>query len=164
MMYEQTVLPQVEALARKCASAHGLDVAWVELKRERGGWLLRVFLDREEGSIGLEDCQVVSERLSLLLDVEDPIDGSYTLEVSSPGLDRPLWRERDYRRFAGRKARLTTKEPVEGRRRFSGRLLGVEGEQVVLEQDGKRQAIPLALLESGRLEVELGFSGGRKRW
>ena len=116
--------------------------------------MFRVFIDHESG-VGLQDCQRLSERLGVILDVEDPIESSYTLEVSSPGLDRPLFSEKDYQRFAGRLARIKTREPLDGKRHFRGRLAGVEEDSVVLESREERVSIPFPVIESGRLEVEL---------
>jgi ribosome maturation factor RimP len=158
MMYAESFLPRLEELARRAAAPEGLEVAWVEFKREGPAWFLRVYLDREEPGVSLDDCRQVSERLSVLLDVEDPIESSYTLEVSSPGLDRPLWREQDYVRFVGRLAKIRTRESPEGapgQRNFRGRLAGVESGAVLLDRNEGRVAIPLALIERGRLEVEL---------
>ena len=155
------LLAQLERLARRAAEPFGIEVAWVELKRHGGGTLFRVFIDQESG-VGLQDCQNVSERLGVLLDVEDPIESSYTLEVSSPGLERPLWSRKDYQRFIGRLARIRTREPLDGQRRFRGRLAGVEGDAVVLKTDGEQQRIPIPNIESGRLELEL-FSPDHKR-
>ena len=89
------------------------------------------------------------------MDVEDPIEPSYTLEVSSPGLDRPLWTEKDYQRFTGRLARIKTREPLDGKRQFRGRLAGVKGDAVILENKQERKSIPFPAIESARLEVEL---------
>ena len=105
--------------------------------------------------MGLEECERVNERLSVLLDVKDPIESSYTLEVSTPGLDRPLWTMKDYERFTGRVAKIKTREQLDGKNRFRGRLAGVEGESVLLEQSGERKSIPFPIIESARLEVEL---------
>ena len=163
MMYADSLLPQLESIARRAAEPLGVEVAWVEFKREGAAWFLRVYIDREEGAIGLDDCRGVSERLSVLLDVEDPIDSTYTLEVSSPGLDRPLWRERDYVRFTGRLVRIKTRQAFSGRRNFKGRLLGVEAGSVVMEIERTRMTVPFDLIESGRLEVETVAPGGRKR-
>ena len=157
VMYSETLLSSLQSLARRAAEAEGVEVAWVELKRQGGAYLFRVFIDRTDGPVGLLDCERVTHRLGLLLDVEDPIESSYTLEVSTPGLDRPLHDESDYRRFAGRLARLKTREAVSGRKRFSGRLGGIEAGAVVIEdRDAGNLRIPFATIESGRLEVELG--------
>ncbi len=154
MMYAESLLPKLEELARRAAEPMGVSVEWVEFKREGPRWFLRVFID-QEGGVSLRECERVSERLSVLLDVEDPIESSYTLEVSSPGLDRPLFTLDDYRRFAGRKATVQTKEPIEGRRRFTGRIVDVEADAVRLEGNGGRWRIPMKDIARGRLEVEL---------
>jgi ribosome maturation factor RimP len=167
MMYADSLLPTLEPLAARAAEAEGLRIAWLELKRRGGSWVFRVFIEREDGDVGLSDCERVGERLGLLLDVEDPIDTAYTLEVSSPGLDRPLHDEKDYRRFAGRLARVTTRRALSGRRRFAGRLAGVEdGAVLVDEPSGERVRLPLSAIEKGRLEVELDpprHPGGKGR-
>lgn len=160
MMYAESLLPTLETLARRAAEPLGVEVAWVEFKREGPGWFLRVFIDRDDG-VDLKDCERVSERLGLLLDVEDPIESSYTLEVSTPGLDRPLFGRRDYERFTGHLARITTRAPFEGRRRFVGRLAGLDGDVVHLEGADGSWDIPLASIEKGRLEAEIFFSPSR---
>jgi ribosome maturation factor RimP len=130
-------------------------------RREAGGWVLRVFVDKP-GGITLDDCQRVSQQLGDLLDVEDPIEHPYTLEVSSPGLERPLLGEGDFARFAGRLVRLQTTVPVEGRRRFRGLLLGMAGGAVRLEVEGGRLVdIPHASVERANLVVE--WDGVRPR-
>jgi ribosome maturation factor RimP len=150
------MLDKIRGVAERVTSGRGYELADVELKRERGGTLVRLYVDKE-GGIGLEDLQAVSEEVSAILDAEDPVPTAYTLEVSSPGLDRPLKTEADYRRFLGRLARLSTYEPVEGRRHWTGRLAsfedGVVG--VTLEKEGGTLCrIPLAKIAHGRLEVE----------
>lgn len=159
MMYADSLLPTLESIAARAAEAEGVRVAWLELKRQGGSFVFRVFIEREDGDVGLDDCERVGQRLGLLLDVEDPIEPSYTLEVSTPGLDRPLHDEKDYRRFAGRLARITTRRALAGRRRFTGRLAGVEGGEVLLDEGtGERTRLPLAEIQKGRLEVELDLA------
>ena len=153
-MHDESLLPKLQEVARRAAEPLGIEVAWVEFKQTGGSGLFRVFIDREEG-LGLEECERVNERLSVLLDVEDPIESSYTLEVSTPGLDRPLWNMKDYERFTGRLAKIKTREQLDGKNRFRGRLAGVEGESVLLEQSGERKSIPFPIVESARLEVEI---------
>lgn len=108
--------------------------------------------------MGIEDCQRVSRDLGTLLDVEEELLGglerTYTLEVSSPGLDRPLRGEQDYRRFTGRLAKIVTREPVDGQSSFAGRLAGVEDGIVVLEQGRRTHRVPLGMITRARLEVE----------
>ena len=112
--------------------------------------VLRVYIDRPEG-ITLEDCSAVSYQLSGLLDVEDPIPGHYQLEISSPGMDRPLFSLEHFERFKGEWVRLQLSQPLEGRRRYKARLLGVEGDEVLLAEDDHTFRIPYALIEKARL-------------
>jgi len=110
---------------------------------------------RADASPTIEDCERVSRDVSAILDVEEAIDQSYTLEVSSPGLDRPLRQAADYRRFAGRLAKIVVSQPVERQTHFEGRLGGVADDSIVMETTpGKRQLIPLSLVTRARLEVE----------
>jgi ribosome maturation factor RimP len=132
------------------------------LRREGGQQVLRVVLDRPgpnrtaEESVSVDDCARVSEELSAILDVEDVVLADrYTLEVSSPGLDRPLRHADDYRRFAGRRAKIVLSEPVARQTAFAGRVLGVEGTDVLFESEGGKQVhLPLRLITRARLDVE----------
>ena len=148
-------MERVRSVARRVTADRGLDLVEVELKRSPGGQLLRLYVDKP-GGIGLDDLQSVSEEVSAILDAEDPIEGHYTLEVSSPGLDRPLRGEADYRRFVGRLAKLSSYELVDGRRHWTGRIAACEGGVVTLElEKGEGRArVPFAKLSHGRLEVE----------
>ncbi len=146
----------VREVAGRVASACGCELVDVVLARHGAETVVRLFVDKE-GGIGLLDLQSVSEEVSAILDAEDPIQSTYTLEVSSPGLDRPLRHEGDYRRFTGRLARLSSYEPIEGRRRFCGRILGAEAGLVRLQlesEGGQVVSLPLERVASGRLEVE----------
>lgn len=138
------IAPTVESM--------GFELVGVEFK---GGHhaLLRLYIDAEDG-VSVDDCALVSHQVSGLLDVEDPIPGQYDLEVSSPGLDRPLFRAEDYARFAGQRVRVRTDVPVLGRRNFSGLLQGLEGDQVIVEVDGESYALPLDQIEQARLVPE----------
>jgi len=116
--------------------------------------ILRVYIDREAG-IGVDDCSRVSHQLSGVLDVEDPIPGNYQLEISSPGMDRPLFTREHFERFVGALVRIQVLRPVEGRRRFKGRLLAMEaGSTVHIEEDGSRYAIPFESIEKARIVPE----------
>jgi ribosome maturation factor RimP len=119
----------------------------------KSGGLLRVYIDSEAG-ISAEDCQKVSYQVGGVLDVEDPIPGHYTLEISSPGLDRMLFRKQDFERFAGQLIKLRTAYPIEGQRKFKGRLLGLQGENVVFEQDDMEISLPFDQIEQARLVPE----------
>jgi ribosome maturation factor RimP len=150
------VIEAVNAVAERVTGSRGFELVDVEAKRDRDGFLVRLYVDKE-GGVSLDDLQTVSEEVSAILDAEDPIESPYTLEVSSPGLDRPLKREDDYRRFAGRLARLSSYEPVDGRRHWTGRLMGLEDGVVAvrLEAEGGAECrIPLAKVAHARLEVE----------
>ena len=119
----------------------------------KGGGLLRVYIDSEAG-ISADDCQKVSYQVSGVLDVEDPIPGHYTLEVSSPGLDRLLFRPEDFDRFAGQLVKLRLAYPIEGQRRFKGRLAGMRGEHVVIKDDDMEISLPFDQIEQARLVPE----------
>lgn len=131
-----------------------LELVDVEYVKEQTGWILRVFLDKP-GGIDLEDCQWVSGILDRKLDDEDPIPGTYSLEVSSPGLERPLKKASDYERFAGRQVQLRTYSGIYGRKRFGGTLLGLQGDKVLLKWDGETIEIPLELVSKANLAMEL---------
>ncbi len=130
-----------------------LELVDVEYKKEHHGWVLRVFLDKP-GGINIEDCQEVSRLLDEKLDLEDPIPGSYSLEVSSPGLERPLTKTQDYERFAGRLVQIRTYKGLYGRKRFQGVLQGLQGEKVLLDFEGEMIEIPLQLIAKANLAVE----------
>ena len=156
-----TPVERIREIAVRVAGPYGLLVDDVVMRRERGNDVLRVVLDRPgpgatpEDSVSITDCERVSQELSTILDVEDLLPDSYTLEVSSPGLDRPLRDARDYVRFAGRLAKLVTREPVNRQTAFAGRLRGMDGEDVLFENEGgKLVRLPLALISRARLEVE----------
>jgi ribosome maturation factor RimP len=154
-------LDRVRELASRVASTYGLDIFDVELKREGGQQVLRVIVDRPgpaatpEDSVSIDDCARVAEELGTLLDVEEVMPGGYTFEVSSPGLDRPLRTAADYRRFAGRWAKIVTSQPVERQTAFAGRIKGIEGADVLFESEGRKlMKLPLRLISRARLEVE----------
>ncbi|MDE2322348.1 MAG: ribosome maturation factor RimP [candidate division NC10 bacterium] len=149
------VVERVKSIALPLFTELGLELVDVEFRREASGWTLRLYLDKRDG-VTLGDCQRVSEELSDLLDVENLIDHPYTLEVSSPGLNRPLRRESDFLRFAGQRARVTTSQAVAGQRRFLGVLRGYEDGRVLLErEDGSIVLIPYALISKARLDPVL---------
>ncbi len=153
------------------AASHGLEIFDVQFRRESNGMVLRVMIDRTghagtetppEGhapdGVTVEDCQHVSHDLSAVLDVDGDgmgvPDDEYTLEVSSPGLDRPLRGEADYHRFAGRLAKIVTREPIEKQSAFAGRIRGIENGEVLLEEGRRTHRVPLSLVKRANLEVE----------
>jgi len=152
---------RIRAVADRVVQSHGLELFDVQLRRESSGWVVRVFIDKPglsgtpEDSVGVEDCAAVSREMSTILDVEDPLDRAYTLEVSSPGLDRPLRDTRDFTRFTGRAAKVVVDEPVDGQTAFAGRLRGVEDGTLVFEGQGRKwHRIALANIKRARLDVE----------
>jgi len=155
------VLDQVRTAAARVAGSYGLEIFDVQYRREASGMVLRVQIDRPgpgataEDSVSVEDCARVSRDLSALLDVDDVLPNAYTLEVSSPGLDRPLRDERDYRRFTGRRAKVVMREAIDGQRFFKGRLGGVDDGAVLIDDDsGRRHRVPIGIITRGNLEVE----------
>jgi len=115
--------------------------------------VLQIMAERKDGAaMTVEDCADISRQISALLDVEDPIEGEYSLEVSSPGIDRPLTRPKDYETYAGFEAKLETSEPLEGRKRFRGKLLGLDEHGCVkLVADGVEWAVPLTIVKGAKL-------------
>ena len=161
-------LARVRVAAERVARSYGLDIFDVQLRRESIGMVLRVIIDRPDRgvpeapgeAVGIDECQRVSQDLSAVLDVEEDELGEaalmkeYTLEVSSPGLDRPLRHEADYRRFTGRLAKIVTSTPLNGQSAFAGRIRGVENGELVLEEGRRTHRIPVASIKRGNLEVE----------
>lgn len=141
----------IEGLLGPTVQALGLELWGTELALSRAGGLLRLYIDHPERPITLEDCEQVSREVSALLDVHDPITGNYTLEVSSPGLDRPLYGADHYARFVGHDVRATTALPIDGRRRFQGRITAVEDGKVTLAMDTGSVVLAVADIEKAKL-------------
>ena len=155
------VIAQVRTIASRVAGMYGLEIFDVQFRREAGGMVLRVQIDRPgpaataQDSVSVGDCAHVSRDLSAILDVEDIVTTAYILEVSSPGLDRPLRHPDDYRRFSGRRAKLVMREAIDGQRYFKGRLGGVEDGAVLIDSDdGRRHQVPIGVITRANLEVE----------
>ncbi len=160
-MGAETVVEKVRAIAARVAGGYGLEIFDVQFRREAPGMVLRVQIDRpgpaatEEDSVSVDDCASVSRDLSAILDVEDIVPTAYTLEVSSPGLDRPLRGLDDYRRFTGRLAKMVMREEVDGQGFFRGQIAGVEGQDVLIDgDDGRTHRVPLDVITRANLEVE----------
>jgi ribosome maturation factor RimP len=154
---------QVEDLIAPSLRDMGYELVRVMLRgRERP--TLEIMAERaDRAPMTVEDCAEISRAVSALLDVEDPLPGSYVLEVTSPGIDRPLVRPDDFARFAGFEARIETAAPIDGRRRFKGRLIGVEGDEVRIDVDGAVVPVPLALVKKAKLVLTdelIAASGG----
>ncbi|MBI5588016.1 MAG: ribosome maturation factor RimP [Deltaproteobacteria bacterium] len=146
---------KIRAVAGPLLADLGFELVDVVYATEHGRKVLRFFIDKP-GGVTIDDCGDVSRELSTLLDVEDPIPQKYTLEVSSPGLDRPLVKEKDFVRFTGKKVKIKTKEPLEGRKNFKATIDSVEdGRVAVTDFDGKKFVIDLANIDRARLEIEI---------
>ena len=148
-------LERIRAIAQRVATSEHFALVDVELKGASHNPLLRIYIDKP-GGVSHADCQLVSEQVSAILDVEDPFPGSYLLEVSSPGLDRQLVKESDYTYFVGRRARLVLREPVNNEKVYVGRLAGLEGSRVKVDLEGRGVAeFELANISKARLVVEI---------
>jgi ribosome maturation factor RimP len=147
------VLRRIEDIVAPTIVGMGFEL--VRVAMSRGGGTLQIMIEAADGRpMDVEDCANVSRALSAVLDVEDPLPSAYTLEVSSPGIDRPLTREKDYIRWAGHIARMETLEPVEGKRRFKGMLLGLENGAVRMKlEDDKEALVPLSIVSRAKLEL-----------
>ena len=128
----------------------GYELADLELKLGGRDGVVRVFIDKPDG-VDLTDCELVSKQLSAVLDVEDPLPGHYTLEVSSPGLDRKLTKPSHFQRFLGETVRVKLRFPLEGRRNFRGTLRAADDKTIEVEVDGKSYRLDMAAIESARL-------------
>ncbi len=141
---------RLKRLIKPAVEALGYELVGVEYRRGRKRALLRVYIDKSEG-ITLDDCERASHQVSGVLDVEDPIVERYDLEVSSPGLDRPLFEPEHFDRFAGHRVRVRMSPPVDGRRKYTGVLLGFENGEVRVDEDGVERRVPLESVSAARL-------------
>lgn len=141
---------QLEAIIEPIVTSLDYSLWGVEFVSRGRQSLLRVYIDSESG-ISLEDCEKVSRQVSAVLDVEDPITDEYTLEVSSPGLDRPLFRLEQYQAMAGAMANVRLRIPFEGRRKYRGLIKGIEDQDVVIEADGHEFLLPLDSIEKAQV-------------
>jgi len=160
------VIQQVRAVAMRIAESYGLEIFDVQFRREAPGMVLRIRIDRPgsrataDDSVTVDECARVSRDLSAIFDVDDVVPGQYTLEISSPGLDRPLTRAEDYARFAGRRAKLVMREKIDGQGYFKGQLGGLEnnvdGHVIVLieGEDRRVHRVPLGVITRANLEVD----------
>lgn len=145
---------EIAALLAPAIGSLGLELLGVEYLPSPGGAVLRLYIDTAEGderAVGIEDCEKASREVSAQLDVADPISGNYTLEVSSPGVDRPLFTAAQFHRFQGGNAKVTLKLPMDGRRRLQGRIVRVEGDMVAFDVDGSEMVVAVENIEKARL-------------
>jgi ribosome maturation factor RimP len=154
MIPQQEIVDKITEVVLPIVEESALELVDVEFRSSGRRWLLRVYIDRVEG-VTIADCEHVSRELGRLLDVEDIIDHAYVLEVSSPGLTRPLRKREDFERYAGRACRIVTSTPIEGRHEFRGVVGGVTGDDVEIKEERDTYRIPLCAIKKANLEFEL---------
>jgi len=154
-MASSSVEDRVQAIAERVAIDHGLELVHAEVAGPDNKPIVRIFIDKPNG-VTHEDCSEVSLHVGTVLDVEDFIHASYTLEVSSPGIERGLYKRQDYERFAGSLAKMRTRKPVNGQRNFRGRLLGIDGEDILFEDRTSGPVrVPFEVVAKANLEMDV---------
>ncbi len=148
------LLDEIRELTEPMLQAEGLELVDLEYQREARGWVLRFYIDRQ-GGVTIDDCAAMSSELGTVLEVRDVIPNPYVLEVSSPGLTRPLKKPEHFNQFRNKVIKVKTFRPLEGRRNFKGVLLGLEDETVRLEADGRIYEIPFQDIAKANLELEI---------
>lgn len=149
---DRPLLDKLWRLLEPALEADGIELVEIEFKFENGKWVLRLFIDRPQG-ITLDDCEICSRQIGALLDIEDPIEQPYTLEVSSPGINRVLRKPGDFARFSGNPVRIRTVTKLNGRRNFIGLLKGCNNSNIVVELDSGEVEISPQLIEKARLDL-----------
>ncbi len=155
MVFEQRkkeIEARVSELLEPLVIYHEMELVCVEYVMGPRGPVLRLVIDKDQG-VTLDDCTQISRVASDVLDVHDPVPGSYNLEVSSPGINRPLVREEDYERFSGKKVFVKTAKAIQGRKRFKGVLRGVRDGEVIVDASNEEFALPLDLIAKARLDI-----------
>jgi ribosome maturation factor RimP len=161
-MGSRSVENRLQEIAEQVAIDHGVELVHAEVVGPEHRPTVRVFIDKP-GGVTHEDCSEVSLHLDTILDVEDPIHSAYTLEVSSPGLERGLYKRSDFERFAGSFAKMKTRSPIYGQRNFRGRLIGVDGEDLLFEdRTSGRVRVPLETIAKANLEIDFEQEFRRK--
>lgn len=152
-MVSKEIVERARAIGDSILMNEGMELVDVDYRREARGWVLRLTIDKE-GGVTLDDCGRISQVVGRELDVEDFISAPYVLEVSSPGLTRPLRNEKDFIRHRNRVIKLRTVDPIDNRQQFKGKLLGVSNNQIELEMEEGIVQIPLAKIAKANLEIE----------
>jgi ribosome maturation factor RimP len=154
-MASSSVEDRVQAIAERVAIDHGLELVHAEVAGPDNKPIVRIFIDKPNG-VTHQDCSEVSLHVGTVLDVEDFIHASYTLEVSSPGIERGLYKQQDYERFAGSLAKIRTRRPINGQRNFRGRLLGIDGENILFEDRTSGPVrVPFEVVAKANLEMDV---------
>ena len=146
-------MSKIEEIAQRVAASEGMEIVEVELKGGGKNQFLRISIDKPEG-VSHADCERISQQVGTILDVEDVVPGSYTLEVSSPGVERKLMKPKDYERFQGKKVKVTLRQPVENQRHWEGTLAGLSEGVISLEANGKTVRFPFDQVEKANLKFE----------
>jgi ribosome maturation factor RimP len=149
----ENLLQEVRQVVEPILESQGFELVDLEYQCERQGWVLRIYLDRE-GGVSLDDCAGVSHEVGAVLEVKDLIPSAYTLEVSSPGLTRPLKRREDFNKFRNQMVKIKLYKPLDGRKNFKGTLLGLEGDRVRVEVEQRSYEIPLQRIAKANLEID----------
>jgi ribosome maturation factor RimP len=149
---ERELVSSLWSMIEPVLEPEGLELVEIEFKNERGRSVLRLYIDGP-GGVTLDDCETVSRQVGALLDIKDPFEQSYTLEVSSPGINRVLRREKDFNLYAGSPVRIRTRRKLDGRRNFQGILKGMENAKIVIDVNGTRVEIDPEDLERARLDL-----------
>lgn len=147
----KSLVEQIEALISPSLTSMGFELVQVKFMDGKRSQTLQIMAQRPDGTMSLDDCTEVSRQVSAVLDVEDVISAAYRLEVSSPGIDRPLVKLADYTTYLGHQAKIETVLPVDGRKRFSGPLKAVEGNDIIITVDGRDYALPFADIQQAKL-------------
>ncbi len=147
------IIDRVESLADPILRNEGMELVETEYRREARGWVLRLYIDKDRG-VTLDDCARLSQEIGRVLDIEDVISVPYTLEVSSPGLRRPLRKEKDFVKYRDRTIRVKTFTPVGNRRQFKGKLLDMAGDSIEIAMEGEVFRIPLSNVAKANLEID----------
>ena len=154
-MGQGSIEERVQGIAERVATENGLELVHAEVAGPEGKPILRIYIDKPEG-VTHEDCSAMSLHLGTVLDVEDFIHSPYTLEVSSPGLERGLYKRADYERFAGRMAKMKSRVAIHGQRNFRGRIIGLEGDEVIFEdKTSGRVTVPFEAIVKANLELDV---------
>lgn len=153
-MKPRDIINTVQPLLEEVLAKSAIEVVDIEYRKEGGRWVFRTYIDQESG-VNLDTCQQASEIIGSILDKKNLIREPYHLEVSSPGLDRVIKKDKDFIRFSGRKVKLKTTEPLDGQKKFTGILQGLEDGHILLEVEGKLLRIPRNLTTQVRLVVEV---------
>jgi ribosome maturation factor RimP len=163
VMQSSSIVERIEKIAADGAKANGVEYVHSEIVGSKRNMTVRIYIDKPEG-VTIEDCSNVSRSIEAVIDADDFIPSSYVLEVSSPGLDRPLFSIQDFEKFAGKKAKVKTSAPINGQSNFNGRIVGVESEEISFEDKTNGMVmIPFSIVEKANLRVDLSEEFKKKR-